>query len=345
MANANALAIFKINTTDHKRLHLNVTEKNVFSLIATGDLMMTARVQPLIKKYGVHYPFDQTRNLLQKANIAMTNLEAPFSRSGLPFKKKYTFRTPPSYIAGICSSGIDLFTLANNHMMDYGVQGLETTLTLLDQHALYHCGAGLNRKQAEAASIVQVNKRKIAFVAYSLTYPEEFWAKNNKAGTAYPHETRIIKHIRMLKKENDAVVVSFHWGGERLVHPKNYQKNYAHRVIDAGADIVIGHHPHVLQGFEIYKNKLIAYSLGNYVFGSYSHTVDYSVLLKIWFDDNGPLLASLYPIDINNYRVAFQPRFLSDDKNKDLFTYLNGLSRDLNKNNDIISQTGCIRIQ
>ncbi len=343
-ANADALAVFTIKPVALKRYPVPAL-KPVFSVIATGDLMMTSRVKEFVDSEGVHYPFLQTGRLLQAADIAVSNLEAPFTLSGTPFKKKFIFRTPPHYITGICSAGIDLLTLANNHILDYGVEGLQSTLALLDKYALHHCGAGMNRNEAEAPAIVKVRNKSIAFLAFSLTYPEEFWSGDSKPGTAFPHKTRLANQIHSLKHTYDYVIISFHWGAERMTYPKYYQKMYAHLAIDSGADAVIGHHPHVLQGLEIYKNKLIAYSLGNYVFGSYSNTVDYSVLLKIWFDENGGLMAVLYPVDVNNYRVSFQPTLLGSEKKDAVIDYLNKLSKPLNDEKLIIHSNGSIRLQ
>ena len=119
---------------------------------------------------------------------------------------------------------------------------------------------------------------------------------------------------------------------------------YAHLVVDHGADLVIGHHPHVPQGIEIYQGKIIAYSLGNFVFGSYNNNANDSMLLKVWFDDQGIVMAEVVPIDVNNYRVHFQPKILKDQKRQKMFKKLNSISKPYNHGKSIIRDSGLIVI-
>jgi poly-gamma-glutamate capsule biosynthesis protein CapA/YwtB (metallophosphatase superfamily) len=317
-------------------------KKRAVTLIAVGDLMVGGSALPLLRRKGPDYPFDSTRSILKMADVAVANLEAPFTSRGIAFHKKYTFCVPPAYASSLFKVGFDVCLLANNHILDYGPDGLFETVQILDSLDIKHCGAGKNLKDAGMGCIVEQSGWRFGFLAYSLTYPSEFWASQESFGTVYPGSDNLKERIRDLKKKADIIVVSFHWGGELMRFPKTYQRMYAHNCVDYGADLVIGHHPHVLQGLEIYRNKLIAYSLGNFVFGSYTQNVKESMLLKVWFDDRGIVLAEVIPIDVNNYRVGFQPRILRKEKKRRVFQELNDISKRYNQGKLIVRDSGLV---
>jgi poly-gamma-glutamate capsule biosynthesis protein CapA/YwtB (metallophosphatase superfamily) len=125
-------------------------------------------------------------------------------------------------------------------------------------------------------------------------------------------------------------VVTFHWGAEGKNFPKDYQKEYAHLAIDLGADLVLGHHPHVLQGLEIYKNRLIAYSLGNFTFSSYSRRATESMILKVYLVDGGLFFAKIIPVSVDNYEISFQPRVVTGKRAKTIIANLKAYSEPLN---------------
>jgi poly-gamma-glutamate synthesis protein (capsule biosynthesis protein) len=280
--------------------------------------------------------------VLTASDIAVANLEAPFTTSGHPFDKKYTFMVPPDFAPGLKSAGFDVLTLANNHILDYGPSGLFTTMRVLDTLGIAYCGAGRDRVQAEEPVVCCVEGRKIGFLAFSMTYPSEFWAGSDRAGTAYPDLERMKKTITALKDTVDLVVVSYHWGGELKTTPKAYQKRFACNAVDAGADLVLGHHPHVLQGLQRYKNRLIAYSLGNFVFGTYSSNTGVSAILKVYFNDRGFLLAEIIPVSVNNYEIEFQPRLLHGERRREVLQMLNRISMPLNNGTGIVRPSGLI---
>ena len=335
---------FSVHPVKSIRLNQNFADVRPFiSVAATGDVMLSGGVEYFLKKRGVDYPFKNVNKILTSADIATCNLEAPFTINGAKFKKKFNFKIDPRYAVSIKNAGFDIVNLANNHILDYGKEGLVSTLAVLDSLRIEHTGAGLNREKAERPAVIKVNNKTVGFLSYSLTYPSEFWAEQKKCGTAYPSFNRVKKSIQSLKKECDFVIVQYHWGGELQTNPKSYQKWYAHASIDAGADAVIGHHPHVLQGIEIYKGRLIAYSLGNFVFGSYSRKVKESVILKIWFDKKGTLLSEVVPISVNNYKVMFCPVVQYNAEKLKTIETLNGISAGLNKGRKIICRSGLIR--
>ncbi len=150
---------------------------------------------------------------------------------------------------------------------------------------------------------------RVAFLSYSLTHPDEFFAGAGTAGTAPGYSRHFTADIKQAKKNADCVIVSFHWGEEGLEKPKPYQITTAHKAIDAGADIIIGHHPHVLQGVERYKDGVIFYSLGNFAFGSNSRSAAISMIARITFD-GGVKEVEIIPLNVLNSQVSFQPRIL-----------------------------------
>lgn len=314
------------------------------TLIGAGDLLLGAGAESMLRSRGIHAPFDSVRFLLQNADIAIANLEAPFAKSGVgePYPKQYTFKVPPRFAQGAALAGFDLLTLANNHVLDYGASALQTTLQTLDSLNILHCGAGMTLQDAHDPARLIRNGMTFGFLAYSMTYPDSFWAAPGRCGTAFPSSARLKRQIRELKTLTDYVIVSFHWGGERLSNPKAYQQDYARQAIDAGADVIIGHHPHVVQGVEIYNGKLIAYSLGNFVFGSYSSQAS-GALLEVEFHPNHTIEARMLPINVNNYEVHFQPRLFRGEKKEKMIRHLNEISASLNSGKEILDSTGRVR--
>ena len=169
------------------------------------------------------------------------------------------------------NAGFDLVSLANNHTMDYREEGLLDTMKYLREYGIDFVGAGKNSEEAYASHTVVLNDQKVTFLAFSRVLPDVSWyATDTKPGIASGYqEERVIDIIEKEKVDTDYVLVYMHWGIERANRPENYQRDYARKMIDAGADAVIGAHPHVLQGFEFYDGKPIAYSLGNFLFPDY----------------------------------------------------------------------------
>lgn len=324
------------------------------SLIAVGDVMLGSWVVPLMDSGGSSYPFAATKNVLQAADLAIANLEAPFTDRGEQVQEKeYTFRVPPRHARGLKESGFDIFHLANNHILDFGPDGLFDTIATLDSLALNYVGAGEDLDAAFKPVLLERvfrggEKLRFGFLGFSLTHPEEYYAGKNKPGTAFPFRARYIAALEALAPRVDIMVVSFHWGAEKMVKPKPYQIEMAHIAIDHGADLVLGHHPHVLQGIEWYRPHagaapgLIAYSLGNFAFGSYSPSSRTSIILKCVVDASGVLYARCLPINVYNDEVEFQPQLLQGEAATAVLDSLNSLSRHLNDGKNIISSAGII---
>jgi poly-gamma-glutamate synthesis protein (capsule biosynthesis protein) len=267
-------------------------------IIGLGDLLFDRQVAKAIKEKGVEDFFAGVEGSLASGDIVIGNLESPLSLRGKPEAgKEHTFRGLPEAAGGMRNAGINMVSLANNHIMDYGPDALSDTLDLLGQAGIAYAGAGINSAEAQKHSTFEVKGSRVAFFAYSAVVPEGSWATSKRPGTATTRENWSTRQsaIEAASKEHDFVIVSFHWGLEYEDHPQEYQRDYARRVIDAGADMVIGHHPHVIQGIELYKGKIIAYSLGDFVFDHYSRKTGETYILKAEFAGGAPSKVSIIP--------------------------------------------------
>jgi poly-gamma-glutamate synthesis protein (capsule biosynthesis protein) len=291
---------------------------DALTLVAVGDMMFGGSSRGIMEQHGYDYPFATTRHLLAAGDLTIGNLETPLTGRGAPIaEKQFLFRDPPARVApALQRAGFDIVSLANNHTLDYGVEGLEDTIAALQHHNIRHHGAGMNSGAARRPEIFEFpNGRKAGFLAYSCTFPEEFWAAAQGPGTAFCHERHVRADVAALAGQGvDIIVVSFHWGAERARELRPYQPLLAHAAIDAGADLVIGHHPHVLQGIEYYREGLILYSLGNFTFGSRTQHARTSVVANIAFRGGKFSRLEMVPINVNNFEVDFQPRLLSGEQ-------------------------------
>ncbi|MDP2270794.1 MAG: CapA family protein [Archangium sp.] len=222
--------------------------------------------------------FAKVRPLTTKADLFVVNLECPFTERGEKIAKNFNFRARPELVAALLSGGVDVVSLANNHMIDYGPEGLFDTISTLDTHGIVHFGAARTLVEARAPAIVEKKGVTIAFLGYFFLgdrniEPAQVIATGDQPGVAgHFSDTAALKEmlaadIRAAKLKADHVIPFFHWGRESKGQPEPYQIEVAHAAVEAGASAVLGSHPHVLQGMELYKGAPIVYSLGNFVFG------------------------------------------------------------------------------
>ena len=242
-----------------------------FSLAAVGDIAFEGRAadRPDIETFG------DVAHIFRGANLSVANLECALTTGGRPIPGKCTLRGSPLWAGILKQAGIGVVSLANNHVMDYGPAGLASTLEALRDAGIQSVGAGSNIREARAPLFVDVGGTRVAFLARtSVIVSAPTCASDTEPGVAWldPGEARAA--IAACRDDADVVVMLVHWGIEEYAYPSPTQRADARGFVDAGADIVLGHHPHVLQGFERYKNGWIAYSLGNFLFDEFEWCYD-----------------------------------------------------------------------
>lgn len=291
--------------------------------------MLAARAEEYLqeKELDYSYPFDKVMPILREGDVGVGNLEGPVTLEGERVTDKtFTFKMKPEALDGIAGAGFSLVTIANNHILDFGAEGLRNTIGALANHGMFFAGAGMTMTEARAPAILTVRGVRIKMLAYSVTFPESFYAGAARPGTAYPYDEILDQDVPAAGGSSDLLIVSFHWGQELMEGPKDYQRDLAHKAIDRGAKLVLGHHPHVVQGIESYHGGLIFYSLGNFVFGSYSEKVRDSIIARVFFSSGQPITAEVVPIDVYNTEVLFQPTPLIGERAHKVLEHLRELS-------------------
>ena len=271
------------------------------TLLFAGDVLLSSHV---LNAYdtagGIGGVLDENiRKEIDAVDWFMVNQEFPFSNRGEAAEdKQFTFRLPPSRVNILQEMGVDMVTLANNHALDFGVEALLDTCTTLDDAGILRVGAGADLEEAKRLQTVELQGKTIGFLGATRVIPGYEW----NAGASTPgmfttyDPSLLLQEIQAAKKICDYVVVYVHWGVEKSTIPSDYQRTMGRQYIDAGADLVIGAHPHVLQEIEYYQGKPIVYSLGNFVFGS---SIPQTMLLEVTLteaEDSGaqsPLEAEL----------------------------------------------------
>lgn len=241
------------------------TPDRVVTIAAVGDLMLARDITTLMDEHGSLYPFERVAGLLMNADITIANMEGTFTERGIAADKLYTFRTPPRHAAGLAEAGIDVVSLGNNHTADFGPEGVEDTLAALDTAGVLYAGAGMDEAQARRAAFVEAEGLRIAVLSYT-DILENTFAGPSTPGVAFGSVEAISADVRAARAQADVVVVSLHSGIEYTDAPDVTQQTLARAAVDAGATLVLGSHPHALQGWEWYGDGIIVYSLGNFVF-------------------------------------------------------------------------------
>jgi len=297
-------------------------------VIAVGDIMLDGTARPVFAQHGYEHAFAAVKHFFHGAAAVFGNLEGPLTDRGTAEQDKtYVFRSPPAPVSrALRAAGFTVLSLANNHTLDYGAEGLAQTQEALETAGIGYTGAGRNLAEARRPVIIEAAGKRLAFLAYSVTLPDHFYAGPDKPGTAFAHEAHVRADVRAARQQADIVLVSFHWGQEGKTVLRDYQVQLGHAAIDAGAAAVLGHHPHILQGIERYRDGVILYSLGNFTFGSYSKQAQVSAVAELVFDGNRVTSLRMHPINVNNFEVEFQPKPLTGMAAKQVVDELIGLS-------------------
>ncbi|MFH1783546.1 MAG: CapA family protein [bacterium] len=272
------------------------SQDTTISIVAVGDIMLSRFIGKDLAVKGYEHAFLDTRAITSSADLAFANLESPLSTRGESTHRGYLFRAAPEAVKGLVWAGFDVVSLANNHAMDYGPFALFDTLDILKKNKIYPIGAGPNLAKARKPVIFKKGDLRVGFLAYCFIYLDQFCASETKPGIVPGWMGLVKEDIKKLKEKVDIVIISFHWGREYELSPTNFQVQIAYQTIDAGADLIIGHHPHVLQPIEFYKDKPIVYSLGNFVFDQAFGETPKSAILRCEFNKNGLISIGITPI-------------------------------------------------
>lgn len=283
----------------------------VIHLTAVGDMMLSRQLGREIQQGNVNFPFVHMARHLQQADITIGNVESALGSGGSPAAKSYTFQAPPGAAESLANAGFDVVSLANNHGMDFGPEGLLEAIDLLNAFGVIPIGAGINKSTAHAAHITQINGIRLAILAYVHVPVEYFgfdtqsWAATETTpGLAWGDPEEIKADITAVSDQVDLVIVVLHSGYEYVAAPSPPQLAAAQAAVEAGAHLVVGHHAHVLQGVQFNQKSVIVYGLGNFAFNIDGPPE--TAVLDVWLDRDGVRQVMLTPV-IN--QATGQPRF------------------------------------
>jgi poly-gamma-glutamate synthesis protein (capsule biosynthesis protein) len=284
------------------------------TIYAVGDIMLGEQplcygfgVKSVIKNKGVDYLFKYVKGIFKNGDIVFGNLEAPISNHTA--KKGFEadfFRANPNVIKGLKNAHFNVLSVANNHIMEHGDRAFLSTVSSLKENNITPVGV------ANITEILEIDGYKIAILAYS--FIDDFI--DNPQYNKINSERKILGDIKSIRDSVDLVILSLHWGYEYVLFPSPEQVEIGRKLIDAGADIILGGHPHVLQSYELYKKKPIVYSLGNFIFDhTYIKNTRKSVIAKIKVDMNTKdINIDLIPVICDS--KEYYPK-IADEKNGD----------------------------
>lgn len=303
-------------------------------LAAVGDLMLGRTQGEIMLSTGdLLYPFVNVKGVFDSADYVTGNLESALGDIGEPANKRYPLLSPPEAAQSLALAGVDLVSLANNHAQDYGPEALLHGIDLLHEAGVATVGGGANDAAAHAPHIAEINGLKVAFLGYvhvpieALTHfdTQSWTATADAPGLAWADPERIKADVAAIRPEVDLVVVHLHSGYEYIEEPSEPQVAAARAAVDVGADLVIGHHAHILQGIHNYRDGVIAYGLGNFVFNIDGPPE--TAILNVWLDQNGVRQMEIIPAIVQQYG---QPRLATYDEARPILSRVYYLSTLLN---------------
>lgn len=302
------------------------------SVLFAGDVMLDWGIQDIIEKKDYRYPLEELKSFLNRFDYRFCNLENPVSDIGEPHPDKmFLFLARPEHLELLKYGGFNGVSLGNNHTCDYGSTGLLNTMSNLRKAGIDFSGAGENSGTAYLPLSIIINGIKVAVLSYSAIGYKGFFADKGNPGIARARLNSIRQNINQFRSFYDFIIISLHWGIEYSRYPTAGQIKYAHIIIDAGADAIIGHHPHIYQGIEIYKGKPVFYSTGNFIFGSINENIRDNILVELRFIKNKIIFFNVYPITGNrNTDKPFSYGLLTGMKARDVLEDLKTISIPLN---------------
>jgi poly-gamma-glutamate capsule biosynthesis protein CapA/YwtB (metallophosphatase superfamily) len=249
-----------------EEINFMMNMKKSISIAATGDISFMGRHsdEPALELFSDVIP------IFEESDMVIGNLESPLLLEGRPAPDKACLRGHPQWAGILKKAGIHIVALANNHIMDYGEEGLRATRDSLERCAIHYVGAGRNLAEANAPLFLESSGRRIAVLARSsVEVKSRCYAQKDAPGAAFLDIDETCGSIARCRQQAELVILVVHWGMEDYNYPSPRQRALARRFFEAGARIVIGHHPHVVQGLERVGSGIVAYSLGNFLFDEF----------------------------------------------------------------------------
>ncbi|MEX0939785.1 MAG: CapA family protein [Candidatus Babeliales bacterium] len=300
-----ALSLSLLSITTYQILS---TKKNIVIIGFTGDVMLGRLVNEKLKETSPTYPWGNILPLLKKTNLNIINLETAITAHTKATPKVFNFRTDPEHVETLKKGNIEVVNLANNHILDFGKEGLYETLNVLEKAHIKYVGAGKNIQEAQKAVIIE--KKGIRFGIIGFTDNEPDWkATAANPGTNYIKvgDIDIVqKVVNNVRSQVDFLIASIHWGPNMREKPTQEFIDFAHQMIDAGIDIIHGHSAHIFQGIEVYKNKLILYDTGDFIDDYMIDPKlrnDISFFYEVYIEKNALKKLKLTPVYIENMQV------------------------------------------
>lgn len=283
-----------------------------------GDIMLDRGVKKVVERNfaGDYSKIFENLNVLKDSDIVFANLEGTISDKGRNGGGIYSFHMDPKVLSAIKDAGIDVVSVANNHVGDWGKVAYIDTLSRLKEAGVLYTGGGIDKNEAEQPSIIEKNGIKIGFLGFSDKGPNWLEVKEDGAGLLIADKKNFDEIIQNASKQVDYLIVSFHFGEEYIKTHDKRQEYLAHKAVDDGAKIVIGHHPHVVEDFEIYKQSYIAYSLGNFIFDqSWSKPTMQGLMLNIKLKKDGSMTVRKDNFKLNKF---FQPSEITTGETEEI---------------------------
>lgn len=286
-----------------------------WTLLLVGDVMLGRLLNGVLEREGSAYPWGDTLPLFREADLRICNLECVISDRGEPWSatpKVFHFRTHARNLECLRAAGIDAVSLANNHVLDYGVDALSECLQLLDRAGIGRAGAGMSREAAVRPARLSAGDRSVALISF--TDNEPAWAAGEASPGIFhvpvrpdaPEAGELFDAVEAAAGEADVVVVAAHWGPNWGERPEPSHPAFGRALVDAGADVVVGHSPHVVRGVELHRARPILYSAGDFV-DDYAvdrwRRNDRSFIFLLRFEGSRPARLDLHPTVIRKFQA------------------------------------------
>jgi poly-gamma-glutamate capsule biosynthesis protein CapA/YwtB (metallophosphatase superfamily) len=305
---------------------LNRRHQTPYSLVAVGDVMIGSRARNRTKEFGPDFIFDSVAPLFRRSSIVLGNQEGPIARDAKKLVRNHSYKVDPQHTRVLRRAGFNVMTLANNHLLDCGREGVRETLNSLRKHGIHAIGAGTNRQTAHQPAIMRAGSLTVGLLGY-------YWngrtaARRDVPGSARDTTETLTRDLTLLRGLVDRVVVTIHWGVPYEREPSFENREKARLMISLGADVIIGHHPHIMQGIELIDDRPVIYSVGNFAFGTGNSKAE-SLVVGVQFKADETMV-DFFPAYVKNRdpRINYQPKIMSGISAEQSLNRLRSLSTD-----------------